>query len=227
MEETNRQARGRGCLFYGLITMALIFMGVLAGVYFGTRKAVRYAIEAYTTNAPMSIPQVELPAAQQRSVVNALAQQFEAAANNRGPSEMVLGEQELNVLIAQSGDLKTFRNHVYLQPQGNELKAYISLPLDQFKPWQEFAQKMGGTNYAGRYLNGLAYASLVVTNGLLKIEPRKMVVSAKTLPEEFVEKFPWETITQPVNENTNLRSALERVESISVQESKVRLQFRQ
>lgn len=227
MEENQvKEVKGRGCLFYGLITAGLVFIGVLVGVYFGTRKAVRYAIEMYTTNAPTTIPTIQMAPAQQRSLVNGLLQQFEAGANNRGPSELVIGEQELNALIAQASDLKAYQRHVYLQPQGNELKAFISLPLDQFKPWQEFAYKMGGTNYAGRYMNGIAYATLVVTNGLLKIEPRKMVVAAKTLPDQFIKQFPWDTLTQPINENADFHAALQRVESVEIQEGQVRLKFK-
>jgi hypothetical protein len=221
-----KQGNRRGCLFYGLITVGLVFIGVVAGVYFGTRKAVRYAIEMYTTNAPTTIPTVQVPPGQQRNIANSLLQQFEAGANNRGPTELVIGEEELNVLIAQAPDLKAYQRHIYLQPQGNELKAFVSLPLDQFKPWHEFAYKMGGTNYTGRYMNGIAYANLVVTNGSLKIEPRKMVVAAKTLPDQFIKQFPWDTLTLPINENTNFRSALQRVESVYVQDSKVHLKFK-
>jgi hypothetical protein len=226
-EEKKKETRGRGCLFYGLITAGLVFIGVIAGIYFGTRKAVRYAIESYTTNAPTTIPTIQLPPGQQRNIANRLLQQFEAGANKRGPNELVIGEEELNVLIAQSPDMRLYQRHIYLQPEGEELKAFISMPLDQFKPWREFSHKMGGTNYAGRYLNGIAYASLVLTNGLLKIEPRKMVVSAKTLPNEFIKQFPWETVTNPINENTNFRSALQQVESVRIQDSKVHLTFRQ
>jgi hypothetical protein len=225
-EAKQNPSRARGCLFYGLLTAVLVFFGVVAGIYFGTRKAVRYAIETYTTNGPVAIPTVQLPPAQQRSMANALVQQFEAAANHRGPDELVLGEDELNVLIAQSSDLRLFQRRVYLQPQGDELKAYISMPLDQFKPWQEFARKMGGTNYAGRYLNGIAYAGIAVTNGILKLEPRKMVIAAKALPNEFIKQFPWQTLTQPINENTNFHAALERVEAISIKEGKVHVKFR-
>jgi hypothetical protein len=225
MSDENK-SKGRGCLFYGLITVALVFVGVIAGIYFGTRKAVRYAIETYTTNAPAPIPQLRVPPGERRTIANSVLQKFEASANNRGSDELTLGEDELNSLIAVSPDLRKFSGHVYLQPQGEEIKAYISLPLDQFKQWQEFAQKMGGTNYAGRYVNGIAYVNLVVTNGLLQVAPRKMVVSAKTLPDQFIKQFPWHSIADPVNNNPDFRSALQQVESVSVADSKVRLKFR-
>jgi hypothetical protein len=215
-----------GCLFYGLVTVALVFVGVLAGVYFGTRKAVRYAIETYTTNAPASIPSVTVPPGQRRALANTLVQKFEAAANSRGPSELVIGEEEINVLINQSAELRAYDKHVYLQPEGAELKAFISMPLDQFSQWQQFARRMGGTNYAGRYFNGLAYMNLVVTNGVLKIAPRKMVVSASTLPDQFIKQFPWDTLTQPINENSDFRAALQRVEGVAVQDGKLHVRFK-
>lgn len=213
-------------MLYLLITLALVFLGVMLGVYFGTRQAVRYAIENYTTNAPTTIPHLQIPVQQQRSLANALARQFEAAANHQGPAEIVIDEQQLNSLVAQAPDLRAYDRHVYLQPDGNDLKAFISLPLDQFKPWQEFARRMGGTNYTGRYLNGIAYLDLSLTNGLLKIAPKKMVLNAKTLPDQFLKQFPWEAITHPINEDTNFQSALQRVESIEVENGKVRIKLK-
>jgi hypothetical protein len=221
-----RKSQGRGCLFYGLLTVGLIFAGVIAGIYFGTRNAIRYAIETYTTNAPAAIPLLNLPPMQQRTIANAILQQFENSANRRGPDELVVGEDELNVLIAQSADLHAYNKRVYLQPQGEELKAYVSLPLDQFKPWQEFAYKMGGTNYTGRYLNGLAYVNLTLSNGLLALAPRKMIVAAKTLPDEFIKQFPWQTLTEPINSNTNFRSALQQIDGIAVRGGKVHIKFK-
>ncbi|HTG45781.1 MAG TPA: hypothetical protein VK633_14770, partial [Verrucomicrobiae bacterium] len=187
-----QKSRAHGCVFYGLITVALVFLGVVAGIYFGTKKAVRFAIENYTTNAPITIPSLELSTADQKAIAARLAQQFEAGANGRGPEELVLGEEELNVLIAQSPDLKNYRKQIYLQPQADQLKAFLSLQLDQFKPWEEFSRKLGGTNYAGRFLNGTAYVNITVTNGVLKIAPRKLVVSATTLPDQFIKQFPWD-----------------------------------
>ncbi len=219
-------SRGRGCLFYGLLTAGLILLALLVGMYFGTRKAMRYVVEAYTTNAPAPIPILQIAPTQQRAVANALLAQFENAANNRGPDELVLGEQELNVLIAQPSEMRAYRGHVYLEPQESELKAHVSIPLDQFKQWQEFTQKIGGTNFAGRYLNGLAYVNLIVTNGTLRVAPRKVVVSAKSLPDQFLKEFPWAALTQPINDNTNFRSALQRVDSLTVQEGKVHVKFR-
>jgi hypothetical protein len=226
MTDEKEPSRGKGCLFYGLITAALIFIGVLTGIYFGTRKAMRYALDTYTTNAPSTIPAVQLQPAEQRNIANDLLKQFEAHANSATPEDLVLDEQQLNVLISQPAEMRAYKGHLYLQPQGEELKAFVSLPLDQFKQWQEFAQKIGGTNYAGRYLNGLAYVNLVVTNGVLAVVPRKVVVSAKSLPDQFLKQFPWSAITQPINGNQNFRSALQRVEAITVQDSQVRVKFR-
>ena len=226
MIEEKQPSRGKGCLFYGLITVAFVFIGVVAGIYFGTRKAIRYAIETYTTNAPTTIPALQIPPIQQRNLANELLKQFEERANSPAPDDLVLDEQQLNVLIAQPAEMRPYKGHIYLQPQDEELKAFVSLPLDQFKQWQDFAQKMGGTNYTGRYLNGLAYVNLVVTNGVLAVIPRKVVVSASSLPDQFLKEFPWSAIVQPINDNANFRSALQRIDAISVRESQVHVKFR-
>jgi hypothetical protein len=220
------ESRGRGCLFYGLLTLALVFAGMMAGIYFGTRKAVRYAIDTYTTNAPTTIPMLNLPATRQRALATELVKQFEAAANSREPEELVVGEEELNVMIAQSPDLRAFNRNIYLQPQGEELKAFISMPLDQFPQWRDFALKMGGTNYSGRYLNGIAYLNLGVTNGALTAKPRRVEVGGAPLPDQFLKQFPWDAVTQPVNDNAEFRSALQQVESVFVQDGKVHVKLK-
>jgi hypothetical protein len=224
--DEKQHSSGKGCLFYGLLTAGLVVIGVIAGIYFGTRKAVRYAIETYTTNAPTTIPTLQIPPLQQRNIANDLLKRFEERANGQVADDLVLDEQQLNALIAQPAEMRAYKGHVYLQPQGEQLKAFVSLPLDQFKQWQEFAQRMGGTNYAGRYLNGLAYVNLVVTNGTLAVAPRKIVVSAQSLPDQFLKQFPWSALTQPINDNANFRSALQRVDAVTVHDSQVHVKFR-
>src|SRR5262245_39767938 len=118
--EEKQPSRGKGCLFYGLITAVFVFVGVLGGIYFGTRKAARYAIETYTTNAPTTIPTLQISPMQQRNIANDLLKEFEARANSQTPEDLVLDEQQLNVLIAQPSEMRAYKGHVYLQPQGEQ-----------------------------------------------------------------------------------------------------------
>ncbi|HEV8541682.1 MAG TPA: hypothetical protein VGR78_04770, partial [Verrucomicrobiae bacterium] len=140
----------KGCFFYGFITVVLVFIGILVGVYFGTRKAVQYTIETYTTNAPASIPALQLSPAEQKRLADSLQTQATTALRGNNPGELVLTENDLNVLIAQSPDLAAYRQQIYLRPEGDQLRAYLSLPLDQFAPWKDFTSRFGSKKWAGR-----------------------------------------------------------------------------
>src|SRR4051812_9643637 len=116
-ERAERQPKG--CFFYGFITVVLVFIGIIAGVYFGTRKAVQYAIETYTTNAPAQIPTLQIPPAEQQRVADSLRQRAADALRNGGAHELALDENDLNVIIAQSPDLTAYRKQIYLRPEGD------------------------------------------------------------------------------------------------------------
>ena len=93
--------------------------------------------------------------------------------------------------------------------------------MDQFRQWQDLALKVGGTNYSGRFLNGLTDPNLLVTNGVITVAPSKVLVSGQPLPDKFLKEFPWKALTQPINDNANIRSALQRIDGVDVQDSKV------
>lgn len=219
--------RRTGCLIYALITGLLVLLGIILGIYFGTRQAISYAVENYTTNAPAAIPVLEIPPSQQKQIASALLNQATQVMNQKGPAEIALTETDLNVLIAQSPNLRGYQKQVYLKPDGNQLRAFISLPLDQFPDWTEFTKKMHGEKWRGRYLNGTAILGLSVSNNILQVFPKKIIVRATTLPDEFTRRFPWDKLTQSANSDPDVKAVLTRVESIDVQDSKVRVRFRE
>ena len=91
MAETPKK-QGRGCFFYGTITFVLVLIGVMLGVYFGARKAALAAIAKYTTNAPVAIPRLNLPPAEEERIARELAQTVQRVREGQGPSEIALGE---------------------------------------------------------------------------------------------------------------------------------------
>ena len=224
MAETPKK-QGRGCFFYGTITFVLVLIGVMLGVYFGARKAALAAIAKYTTNAPVAIPRLNLPPAEEERIARELAQTVQRVREGQGPSEIALGEQELNVLLGQSKGIQPYRQQLYLQPEGDKLKAEMSIPLDQFDLWKSFRSKIRAGDLTNRYLNGTAFMSLGVTNGNLRLNVTNLVVNGETLPKEFIDRIKDQNFAEPANNNPDLQSGLQRVKGVSVQNSKVVLQF--
>ncbi len=219
--------QGRGCFFYGTITFVLVLIGVMLGVYFGARKAALAAIAKYTATAPVAIPRLNLPQAEQDRIARELAQTAQRVRTGQGPSEIALGEQELNVLLGQSKDVQPFRQQFYLQPEGDKLKAEMSIPLDQFDLWKSFLGKIRAGDMTNRYLNGTAFMSLGVTNGTLFLNVTNLVVNGETLPREFIDRIKDQNFAEQAGSNPDVQAGLQRVQGVSVQNSQVVLKFSQ
>ena len=219
------QKQGRGCLFYGTITMVLVFIGVAVGIYFGARKAILTAVANYTSPSPAPIPQLRISDAEKERIARQLALQARQATQGQGPTELSLGEQELNVLLTQSPDLKSYSQQIYLQPEGDKLKAHLSVPLDQFEHWKSLSRKIGG-DLNNRYLNGTAFLNVGVTNGTLSLSLADLVVNGKTLPKEFTTRVQSQNFAAAANTNAEAQAVLQRVEAITVQDGKVQVKFK-
>jgi hypothetical protein len=219
------QKQGRGCLFYGVITMILVIIGVAAGIYFGARKAILTAVANYTSATPAPIPQLRISDAEKDRIARQLALQARQVTQGQGPKELALGEQELNVLLSQSPELRAYSNQIYLQPEGDKLKAHLSLPLDQFEHWKSLSRKISGDLH-NRYLNGTAFLNVGVTNGTLSLSLADLVVNGKTLPQEFTSRIQSQNFAAAANTNAEAQAVLQRVEAITVQDGKVQVRFK-
>ncbi|MGZ8899515.1 MAG: hypothetical protein ACXW3Z_05415 [Limisphaerales bacterium] len=219
--EDKPKPQGRGCFFYGTITFVLVLIGVMLGIYFGARKAALAAVAKYTATAPVAIPRLNLSPADEERIARDLAQTAQRAAAGQGPAEIALSEQEVNVLLGQSAEVRPYREQIYLQPEGDKLKAQMSVPLDQFDLWKSFRSKIGGSDLTNRFLNGTALLSLGVTNGALHLAITNLVVNGETLPEEFTKRLRDQNFADPANKNPNLQSALQRIQNIAVKDGRV------
>jgi hypothetical protein len=217
---------GRGCLFYGAIAFVLVLIGVMVGIYFGARTAARAAVAKYTATAPVQLPRLNISAAEEERVAEELARTAQEAASGQGVGEVVLTEQQLNVLLGQSAQVKPFREHLYLQPEGDVLKAQMSLPLDQFEEWKAFTQKIGARELTNRYLNGTAFLELSVTNGGLQMSITNLVVNNETLPAQFTSRLRSQNFAENANNSPELQAALQKVEDIEVKDGRVVIEFK-
>lgn len=219
--EDKPKPQGRGCFFYGTITFVLVLIGVMLGIYFGARKAALAAVAKYTATAPVAIPRLNLSPAEEERIARDLAQTAQRAAAGQGPTEIALSEQEVNVLLGQSTEVRPYREQIYLQPEGDKLKAQMNVPLDQFDLWKSFRSKIGGSDLTNRFLNGTALLSLAVTNGALHMAITNLVVNGETLPEEFTKRLRDQNFAEPANKNPDVQSALQRIQNIAVKEGRV------
>jgi hypothetical protein len=206
--------------------MILVFIGVMVGLYFGTRQAIKMGVEMYTSTSPAEIPKLNLTAAEEKAILEKIQTEGERARAGLGPNPLVLDERELNVLLANTPALATIREHIYVQPEGTQLKAHMSLPLDQFEAWKELSKKILSSTMQGRYFNGTALLDAGVTNGTLNVVVTDLVVNNKSLPGKFTAKMQSQNFAAEANKDPNIRALMERIERIEVRDSKVYIYFK-
>ena len=214
--------QGRGCLFYGCLTTVLVFAGVILGIYFGTRSAVKYAVRTFTTNAPAGIPQLGLPPGEQERVARELEQRAVSAARQGQP--LTLGERDLNVLLGQDSQLQPFQTQLYLRPEGTQLQAHVSLPLDQFPLWKQFLSRLHARDLEGRYFNGVALLQPAVTNGDLSLTVHDLLVNGQSLPGEFTSRLKDFNLARQAATNSQVRAILSRVQSVEIRDGQLVIQ---
>ena len=217
------QKRGRGCLFYGCLSFILIFLGVILGVYFGTRQAVKYAVQSFTTNSSGVVPQLTLSRAEELAITSNLQKRASLAMQPGNPEPLALGEKELNVLLRQSDFLRRYTNQIYLQPSGTQLQALVSIPLDQFQLWKDLTKRLFAKDLEGRYFNGLAILEPGITNGKLSLRIEDLIVNGKSLPADFTERLKAFDLTVGATNEVQLQSLAGQVQQVQVRDGQVLL----
>jgi hypothetical protein len=207
----------RGCLFYGCLSVAAIVLlaGVLIGV--GAYKfvtTVNAAILEYTDTAPAALPTNSLSVDQLRLVqdrVNA----FDAAINGHSNTPpLTLTTQEVNALIADSQQIKDLKlkDRFYVSFDGDQIKAQISMPLEQLK--------VRFIKTDGRYLNGDATVAGMLTNSEVTASIVSMNAKGKPLPDQFVAILQGfdENVISNINNNPTNRAVFDGIDSAQVKD---------
>jgi hypothetical protein len=200
--------RGRGCFFYGCLTLVVLFVVALLGTFFGVRYAFNKALDKYTDSSPMALPKVEMPAEQAGALLDRL-KAFKAAVETDAAAEpLALTEQELNALIASAPDLAGLKDKVYVAITGDQIKGQVSLPLDQLP--------IGRT--AGRYLNGSATFNVSMDGGVLIVTLQKLDVKGESVPARFLTALQRKNLAQSAYDDVQKAEFLRRIESVEVKD---------
>jgi hypothetical protein len=215
-------SKNRGCFFYGCLTAALVVIGVVIGLYFGTRKAIKSVVASYTFSTPASVPQLKMSDAEKKQIAAKIEEEAKHSLKSSAP--LTLNETKLNVLLEESPELQKFSRQIYLKPAGTNLEAQLSLPLDELKSWQQLSAKLG-PSLKGRYLNGTATLAVAVTNGVLNVHLKDFVVKGKSLPSTFTSVMEPQNLAADANKNANLQSVLARIRSVEVTGEGVTVHF--
>ncbi|HKS38354.1 MAG TPA: hypothetical protein VJW76_14265, partial [Verrucomicrobiae bacterium] len=172
-----QKTKGRGCFFYGCLTMVILFLVVAIGGYFAVRAAVNSFVAKYTDTKPMELPKVELSKTEMEELDKRLATFKEGVEADKSVSALALSADEINALIQRNAEAK---NKFSIGFEDDQVKGKISLPLGELKI------PIIGRWLKGRYLNGTAGLKPTLQNGVLIVTLQSVEVNGQTIPADIL-----------------------------------------
>ncbi|MBI3117237.1 MAG: hypothetical protein HYZ00_01025 [Candidatus Hydrogenedentes bacterium] len=197
-----------GCIGVVLVIMVFTFVAVFVGVY-----AFSQLREAFTSDAPAPVPQVQYTDQQAQEVQQRL-QQFENALDAGAGATLELTPQDLNILLRSDPRSEFLANSVYLDIVDNALTAEVSMPLDMFP------------GMSGRYLNGSIGMDIDVVNDRLVVSLEKLTVRGREFPGQVLSQFEGE-LNKGLTEDAEVRKFAQKIESIAVENGQLRVTLKE
>ncbi|HNQ89843.1 MAG TPA: hypothetical protein PKM73_14585 [Verrucomicrobiota bacterium] len=210
MSDNSVAKKGHGCFFYGCLTLAVVVVVGLLAVFLITRSMINRMVEKYTEPTPMTLPTLELSAAE-----IADAQQrwktFQEGLTNQSAKPLELTEKDINALILNNPDLAELKNKVYVSIAGDQLNGQVSIPLDNFP--------IGKVK--GRFLNGKAGIKVSLDNGILLVTLQSLEVKGEPVPDQIMAGIRQQNLAQEAYKDVQKAEALRRLESIRVSDDRL------
>jgi hypothetical protein len=206
MAEANK---GRGCFFYGCLTVAVCAVVAIVGIYIGVRYYAKKLITTYTATNGVAIAPVTLQRNQGDAVLDRV-ENFEAqlrAGKATGPLE--LNSDELDYYIRNSETWSHMRNHLHVAITNDRIEAQLSFPLEATHP-----------TLKGRFLNGTAEFEPKVKDGVLSIDVRSVTVKGAPLPGKMLENFKKSMVWQPQGNDPNA-ALFNNLQSLEIRDDRI------
>ncbi len=200
---------GRGCLFYGGIVAAVLFLAVILGVYF-TYRSLQNLIAQYTDTTPMTLPVVQMSAEDAKHAQDRMQSFFQAVDDGKATQPLTVTADELNAVIETDPNLG-LKGHFYVTLEENTIKAQVSMPAD----------RLGIKALRGRYFNGSGTFAVSFHEGSLRVTTETLAAKGKTLPENFMRGFRGQNLAEQYEQDVKVRSTLDKLEAIQVGDGKV------
>ena len=197
----------RGCFFYGCITSLVLLVIVLVGIL----AALHYAkklVNLYTDTQPVELPTVQMPPGDVDKLKQRFAAFQDAVRGRRVTEPLVLTADDINALIASGPGQQDLKGKFYVNLEGDQCKAELSLPLNMFK---------------GRYLNGSGTFNLAFRNGVLFVSPQTVTVKGKPLPENYMREIRKQNLAAKLASDPEAAAVLQGLEDIQVKDGKLLL----
>ena len=168
-------------------------------------------LNKYTDTEPMPLPEVSMSAAEVDQLLRRVEDFRDDLRAGRTPPVLMLSANEVNSLIAHDPELKQLRGKLYVQFEGDQLKAQVSLPMED----------VGLPRFRGRYLNGSGLLGIALQSGILYVYAKDFVVKGKPVPAAYMNVIRRQNLATRANENARASVALNLLQSIEIKDGKL------
>ena len=207
------QPKKRGCFFYGCIALIVAVLVLAVGsvlVFRWGKSKIESVVAEYTDSAPVQIEKGDASPAKLKAIQTRI-DAFRNGLASGQPQELTLTADELNTLLAGQPDLKELADKVYVNIEGDQMKANISWPLPDIGPFK----------LKGRYLNGTANLKIGVSNGNPDVRIEDFQSKGKPIPTQFLQELRKHNIGDDLQRDQQTASAVRQIDSAEVKDGKV------
>lgn len=216
MDQTEVQVRSqrrRGCVFYGCLSLVVIFVFGLLAIYIGAQFGLRKLAANYTSPSRLEIPRLVYSREEATSLEERIARFTNP--NNSGaeavPLELSAGD--LNWLLQSKQPALEKVGGFSMQLATNGARALISIPLDN----------LGRSALKGRFLNGEAVINVELNQGVLHFEVKSFTVNGKPLPAILLAQFQSKEFLAAVNNDPKVQQLAATISRLEIKNGKVLL----
>jgi hypothetical protein len=183
--------KGRGCFFYGCITLMVFAIVVIVSVLLGVRYAYKYARDHLTTTKPLALPPVALSPADGARVTQRVDDFKKALRTGTATAPLELNSDELDYVVRNSSG-NGLNDNIHLTIADGAVHAQLSVPLD-----------MHGPAFFGRFLNGEADVPISLKDGALSFRFDNVKVNGQPPPSWLLSRINQTTVWNPQSNDPN------------------------
>jgi len=201
---------GRGCLFWGGIIAAVLFLLLLLTVY-GAYRYAKHLIAAWTDTKPLPAPALQMSHSEVTNLQARVHAWDDGLKHNQPVGPLTLTADEVNALIAAEARTSGPPPRLFFSFNSNQVQAQISVPLNgMFGHWLD-----------GRYLNGSGNFAVSLRDGNLALHVKSLAVKGKPLPENFMQPLRAQNFAEGWTNDPDLSAAIGKFQEIKIEEGKL------
>lgn len=207
---TAEKKSGRGCLFWGGIIAAVLFLFILFAVY-GTYRYLRHLVLTWTDTKPLPAPALTLSHSEVTNLQQRVHAWDDGLKHNQAVGPLTLTADEVNALIAADTRTSGPPTRLYFSFNSNHVQAQLSVPLNgMFGHWLD-----------GRYLNGSGNFAVSLHDGNLALRVKSLAVKGRPLPGKFMQPLRAQNFAGSWTNDPNLSDVMGKFQEIKIEDGKL------